>query len=119
MCYCEVNGSLHGAEKDGRASEPSVTDTVLVVFQPVPSECAKLGLDPRIILLKPPSSSQSYEIGLWGPWSTTILPDDSSGPKEGGSEPEGTGIGEGGEKGKEGVIRKTVVFASRYLIVEL
>jgi hypothetical protein len=47
------------------------------------------------------------------------LPDDCSGSIEGSSEPEGTDIGEGGEEGKERVIRKTVVFASRYLIAEL
>jgi len=56
MCVCEViKGDL------------GVGSKVMVVLQPVPSECAKLGLDPRIINLKPPPSA--FEIGLWGPWT--------------------------------------------------
>jgi hypothetical protein len=54
MCYCStIKGDLGSR--------------VMLVFQPVPSECAKLGLDPRIINLKP---TANYEIGLWGPWTT-------------------------------------------------
>jgi len=114
MVYCEViKGNLDqvGLGKEQRIDE---NGKVLVVFQPVPAECAKLGLDPRILSLKP---SGTYEIGLWGPWSTTATPEDQD---KSGRQDEGDGEGEvhgDGIKEKEEK-QNIVVFASRYLIAE-
>ena len=125
MSYCEVvKGSLD--QVVGKSGDADRMERVMVVFQPVPSECAKLGLDPRILSLRP---GGAYQIGLWGPWSTTSL-SDSAGEdtSEGGDMSNGEGKGEGmskrerGVKGdgeEEGEEERTVVFASRYLIAEL
>jgi hypothetical protein len=70
MSYCQVvKGNLDQAGL-GKSVGTNRVERVMVVFQPVPSECAKLGLDPRILSLRP---GGAYEIGLWGPWSTTSL----------------------------------------------
>lgn len=66
----------------------------LIVFQPVPSECAKVGLDPRIFTHKSPSPTAIYEIGIWGPWTTTTIELEEGETSE-------------------------VIFASRYLVAEL
>jgi hypothetical protein len=125
MSYCEVvKGSLD--QVVGKSVDADKMERVMVVFQPVPSECAKLGLDPRILTLRP---GGAYTIGLWSPWSTTNL-SDSAGEdtSEGGDmsngegKREGMSNGEGGAKGdgeEEGEEERTVVFASRYLIAEL
>jgi hypothetical protein len=126
MSYCEVvKGSLD--QVVGKSLEADRMERVMVVFQPVPSECAKLGLDPRILSLRP---GGAYTIGLWGPWSTTSLSDsagedtseggdmsdgEGKGKDMGNGDDEGRGDGEGGRE-EEGM---TVVFASRYLIAEL
>jgi hypothetical protein len=89
------------------AVAPMSTPLSLVIFQPVPSECAKLGLDPRIFSLKPPSQSVAYEIGVWGPWTTSTLDLDVA-------ELEREGEAEGGGGGVQ-----KVIFASRYLVTEL
>jgi len=120
MCYCKVTkGSLGDAvlgKGPAEMDKKMEMETVLVIFQPVPTECSKLGLDPRILSLKPNST---YEMGLWGPWSTTLS----------GTEAEGVGDSEGENIGEEHVAgknesgvkekEKTVIFASRYLIAEL
>jgi hypothetical protein len=125
MSYCEVvKGSLD--QVIGKSLEADSKERVMVVFQPVPSECAKLGLDPRILSLRP---GGAYTIGLWGPWSTTGLSDSagedaseggdmSNGVGKGGGISNGDGVGkkDGEKEGEEGI---TVVFASRYLIAEL
>jgi hypothetical protein len=127
MSYCEVvKGSLD--QVVGKRLDADSKERVMVVFQPVPSECAKLGLDPRILALRP---GGAYQIGLWGPWSSTNL-SDSEGESlgEGGDMSNGEGKGEGmsnGDRedkgGGEGDVADeegmTVVFASRYLIAEL
>jgi hypothetical protein len=125
MSYCEVvKGSLD--QVVGKSVDADM-ERVMVVFQPVPSECAKLGLDPRILALRP---GGAYTIGLWGPWSTTSLSDsEGEDTSEGGDMSNGVGEGKGlsngdtegkgdgqGNKGEE---ERTVVFASRYLIAEL
>jgi hypothetical protein len=126
MSYCEVvKGSLD--QVVGKSVDSDRMERVMVVFQPVPSECAKLGLDPRILSLRP---GGAYTIGLWGPWSTT-----SGGEKlsNGGEKGEGAGTGvregegvsngdtegKGDGEGNKGEEERTVVFASRYLIAEL
>jgi hypothetical protein len=125
MSYCEVvKGSLD--QVVGKRMDVDRMERVMVVFQPVPSECAKLGLDPRILSLRP---GGAYTIGLWSPWSTTNLSDSagedtseggdmSNGVGKGGGISNGDGVGkkDGEKKGEEGI---TVVFASRYLIAEL
>lgn len=126
MSYCQVEkGSLDQVIEKGMADR---MERVMVVFQPVPSECAKLGLDPRILTLRP---GGAYTIGLWGPWSTTNLSDsEGEGTSEGADTSNVEGRGEGTskvereEKGKRTGNREeeegiTVVFASRYLIAEL
>jgi hypothetical protein len=50
-----VNTVQGGAEK------------VLVVLQPVPSECPQLGIDPRIMIKK--FGDKQWEIGIWEPWT--------------------------------------------------
>ena len=126
MSYCEVvKGSLDQVIEKGMADR---MERVIVVFQPVPSECSKLGLDPRILTLRP---GGAYTIGLWGPWSTTSLSDSegentSEGANTSNVEGGGEGTskvereakekGEGSREEEEGI---TVVFASRYLIAEL
>lgn len=135
MSYCEIaKGSLD--QVVGKGVDTDRMERVVVVFQPVPSECAKLGLDPRILTLRP---GAAYEIGLWGPWSTTSLSDSEGedtreggdmsngevkgesmsnreGQGEGSSRSDRDGKGDGKKEGEEGI---TVVFASRYLIAEL
>jgi hypothetical protein len=125
MSYCEVvKGSLD--QVVGKRMDVDRMERVMVVFQPVPSECAKLGLDPRILSLRP---GGAYTIGLWSPWSTTNLSDSagedtseggdmSNGVGKGGGISNGDGVGkkDGEKEGEEGI---TVVFASRYLIAEL
>jgi hypothetical protein len=135
MSYCQVvKGNLDQAGL-GKSVGTSRMERVMVVFQPVPSECAKLGLDPRILSLRP---GGAYEIGLWGPWSTTKLSgsegestrreerggkDTSSGKGEGEVTSEGMrkggDVGDGEAKGNGEEEEITVVFASRYLIAEL
>lgn len=83
------------AEQDQEQDDTSPSP-ILVVFQPLPTECAKVGLDPRIFTHKTPSSASVYEIGIWGPWTTSIIELDE---------------GEGGVS--------EVIFASRYLVAEL
>ena len=144
MSCCEVvKGSLD--QVIGKSMDADRMERVMVVFQPVPSECSKLGLDPRILTLRP---GGAYTIGLWGPWSTTNLSDSegegtsegadtstndvesgqmSKGEREGGGPSNGEGKGKedgkGDREGKEGWKGEeegiTVVFASRYLIAEL
>jgi len=126
MSYCQVvKGSLDQAV--GKGSDTDKVERVMVVFQPVPSECAKLGLDPRILSLRP---GGTYQIGLWGPWSTTNLGDgdgqdtseerdQSNGQEKGlGASEVAKGNKDDGDKDQEeeGI---PVVFASRYLIAEL
>jgi hypothetical protein len=135
MSYCQVvKGSLD--QVVGKSVDTDRPERVMVVFQPVPSECAKLGLDPRILSLRP---GGAHTIGLWGPWSTTSLSDSegedaSDGEKlsngegkhagKGDREGEGMSIGDtegkgAGEVDVEEEEGRTVVFASRYLIAEL
>lgn len=119
MCYCEIKkGSLDQAVLGKKVIQKDADgmEKVLVVFQPVPAECAKLGLDPRVITLKP---TGKYEIGLWGPWSTSTSPGGNEGEDRGNeSEVEERGTTEG--EPIEGVRKmSTVVFASRYLIAEI
>lgn len=135
MSYCEAaKGSLD--QVVGMTVDADRMKRVMVIFQPVPSECAKLGLDPRILTLRP---GGAYTIGLWGPWSTTSLSDSEGedtleggdmskgevkgesmsnreGQGEGTSSSDRYGKGDGEKEGEEGI---TVVFASRYLIAEL
>ena len=42
-------------------------DTLLVVFQALPSDCPLVGIDPRVVAS---SAGKKYEVGLWSPWST-------------------------------------------------
>jgi len=127
MSYCQVEkGNLD--QVVGKGVDADRMEKVMVIFQPVPSECSKLGLDPRILSLRP---GGAYTIGLWGPWSTTSLSDsEGEGTSEGADTSNVEGGGEGTskvereEKGKgtgtgEGEEAITVVFASRYLIAEL
>ena len=123
MSYCQVvKGSLDQAV--GKSADTDKPEKVIVVFQPVPSECAKLGLDPRILSLRP---GGTYQICLWGPWSTTNLGDSEDEDTNGGhisnvqETAKGTrndgADGQGDvEEAEEGI---PVVFASRYLIAEL
>jgi hypothetical protein len=126
MSCCEVvKGNVD--QVIGKSLEADRMERVMVIFQPVPSECAKLGLDPRILTLRP---GGAYTIGLWGPWSTTSLSDgEGEGLSESGHMSDGEGKGEGmgngdnegkgDEEGNKGEEERTVVFASRYLIAEL
>jgi hypothetical protein len=114
MSYCEIiKGSLEQGVLGKGTIETNEEGKVLVVFQPVPYECAKIGLDPRILSLKPGSK---YEIGLWGPWSTSLSTSANEGQGEGEREGGAEGEGEGDKEESKGT---TVVFASRYLIAEL
>lgn len=63
--------------------------TLLMVLQVLPSDCPRVGVDPRVLL----SSNKRYELGIWQPWSENTVP---------------------GEEGGEDI----VLFASRYLIAE-
>lgn len=67
--------------------------SVMVVFQALPADCPKLGLDPRLL----PSSSADgkvFEVGVMPPWSESVMPSiDSAGDE-------------------------VVLFASRYLVAE-
>jgi hypothetical protein len=87
----QMGRAEQGQEQDGTSPSP-----ILVIFQPLPTECAKVGLDPRIFTHKPPSPASVYEIGIWGPWTTSTIEVD---------------------EGERGV--SEVIFASRYLVAEL
>jgi hypothetical protein len=52
------------SEADGERHEGELRD-VLVVLQPVPSECPRVGVDPRAIGRK----AGGNELGIWDPWS--------------------------------------------------
>lgn len=130
MCRCEVikgqvgqqelRSGKAGAVDDqlgnhATASETDHPDTdmnserrteVLVVLQPIPQDCARLRLDPRIINLKPPiSGTVAYEIGIWPAWSDTTLDDHLLNIADNQSE-------------RSGDLCHQVVFASRYLIAD-
>lgn len=92
---------------------------VLLVLQPLPPECPKLGLDARILALKPPTSELDYEIGIWPAWTDTTydtgIHDEPIGHR---ADPRsGQGMSMGGDV-QRGVVDQKVVFASRYLIAE-
>lgn len=129
MCRCEVlkghvgQQELVTDESKGKNALPSIstigtdqhapeTDTdpinaVLLVLQPLPQDCARLGLDPRILNLKPPSPGVlSYEIGIWPAWSDTSPDDHLVSFADNSSDPPLAGM------------YHQVVFASRYLIAD-
>lgn len=84
---------------------PDKEDEVLAILQPVPQDCARLGLDPRILVLKPPNHGQvSYEIGIWPAWTDTSLDDYLVQPTD--------------DLPERPVKHHRVVFASRYLIAD-
>lgn len=98
-------------------------DDVVLVLQPIPPECPKLGLDARMITLKPPSSTMAYEIGIWPTWSDTsydsitnnhdteaYMDDEKSETARGKTKEKG--------EGEDSRVRQKVVFANRYLIAE-
>lgn len=43
----------------------------LVVFQTLPQDCPRVGVDPRVV----GNSEKLYEVGIWGPYSEVELPD--------------------------------------------
>lgn len=45
--------------------------SVLVVFQALPADCPKLGLDPRLLASLP---DKTFEVGVLAPWSESSMP---------------------------------------------
>ncbi|KAL1410155.1 hypothetical protein Q8F55_004158 [Vanrija albida] len=45
-------------------------DDVLVVLSPLPADCPRVGVDPRVAA----SASRPLEIGVWDPWSERAVP---------------------------------------------
>lgn len=68
-----------------------VPETVLVVFQALPNDCPRVGVDPRVVVQ---SRAKAYDVGVWSPRTDSVIPRED-------------------EDGEE-----IVVFASRYLIAE-
>ncbi len=56
---------------DGEGHEEK-GDEVLTVFQPVPNECPRLGVDPRVAKGKL-DEGKRWEVGVWGPWAEIEL----------------------------------------------
>lgn len=73
------------------ATEPAPS-SVVVVFQALPNDCPKLGLDPRLLAASP---DKVFDVGVLAPWSETSMPSVE--------EEEGDAV---------------VLFASRYLVAE-
>ena len=98
-------------------------EEVVLVLQPLPPECPKLGLDARMITLRPPSSTIAYEIGIWPTWSDTTYDStsnvhDTEAYMDDERMDKGKGKGKEKEEGKSQEVRQKVVFANRYLIAE-
>ena len=74
MFWC-TTPRIAAAEQDESMDEEKrkkENKEVLVVFQPVPNECPRLGVDPRMLKSKL-SEGKRWEVGVWGPWSEVQL----------------------------------------------
>lgn len=97
---------------------------ILVVFQPLPPECVKLGVDPRTLAARWGDEPGSWEAGVWGPYSEVEIELDSFDEGIPEAEDEMAGPMMSGEAVQDedeasrsvptGRVR--VLFASRYLI---
>ena len=91
---------------------------ILVAFQPVPHECPRLGVDPRLAerkLSEVHTGPRVWEVGIWGPSSGVQLFYTHQEMQSLTEVNEGMNVEGEGEK-KDQIT--TVVFASRYLIAE-
>lgn len=119
----ETDGGSRRHEGEGRE--------VLVVLQPVPSECPRVGVDPRAIGRR----AGGNEVGIWEPWSVVESP-------SGTPEALHRGVDDQGERGRDAgadaatyqreadepmlglddevqvTKTDTVLFATRYLVAE-
>lgn len=118
----DIERSQRSENAPKSANTAPTLDDVILVLQPLPPECPKLGLDPRMITLKPPTQTLGYEIGIWPTWSDAKFDaltsmDDRVGVAPCGDK--GNAEEKEKEEGKVGEGKKErVVFASRYLIAE-
>ena len=106
---------------EGRG-EDGGREAVLVVFQPVPNECPRLGVDPRVAKGRL-GKGRRWEAGVWGPWSEADLPmsplrlhgrEGDDGEEEWGGIPMGL---EGRGREEQGG-RTKVLMATRYLVAQ-
>ncbi|WWC59897.1 uncharacterized protein I303_102459 [Kwoniella dejecticola CBS 10117] len=88
--------------------------TVPVVFQPLPSECPKLGIDPKLLAMKMRDDARKeWRLGVWA-WTEVEIP---MGPEERwGDGTMVTGTGTEGIIGDAKSMKALIV--TRYLIVE-
>lgn len=120
MCRCEVvKGRIDQTDLASRSTtdanpiseDGQSTRIITLVLHALPPECTRLGLDPRIMALKPPTSSPAatsaaYEIGIWPPWTDTDFDSTITETDENHK-----------DKEKDATCDK-VVFASRYLLAD-
>lgn len=97
----------------------TVLKEILVAFQPVPSDCPRLGIDPRVVRSRI-GEGRRWKVGVWGPWSKVEFPIsrqelEGSGRRKGSEDEEG----ENEEMEKdESEARTKVLMATRYLVAQ-
>ncbi|KAK8861267.1 hypothetical protein IAR55_002086 [Kwoniella newhampshirensis] len=82
---------------------------VLVIFQPVPSECPRMGLDPRLLAVRGNDRmGRKWQVGLWS-WSEVEIPSIMTEAKHDGQEE---------AQRDESIKCSRALLATRYLIAE-
>ncbi|WVQ62882.1 uncharacterized protein L199_001031 [Kwoniella botswanensis] len=91
------------------------TRHIPVIFQPLPHECPKLGVDPRLLAMKmKDEAGKQWQAGVWA-WAEVDLPLGVEKFRKGGDDQEGND-----KEGEEDETMKplSALIVSRYLIVE-
>ena len=90
---------------------------LVVILQNLPHVCPRLGVDARVMVGRmkdsPADSQQSWKIGIWSPWTESLV---QLGEESGGQGVMDIDPGGAGEEAKSTSLQ--VIFASRYLIVD-
>jgi hypothetical protein len=95
---------------------------ILLVLQPVPHECARLGVDPKVVVGKmQEGTNKTWEIGIWSPYQEMDLRLDSRASEEAGgtASPTRTEDVANDDKANSSASTTPILFASRYLIAEI
>jgi hypothetical protein len=110
------------AEEDHVETPGAEGGTAMLVLQPVPHECAHLGVDPKVVVGKMQEGAEKrWEIGVWAPYEEMDL---RPGPRrnDGAEDAESSqrDHGETAHLEKTSTTQTTrILFASRYLIAEI
>lgn len=124
MLRCEVIKRKRHVEDDLLDGDDAITDElgkagdrVLLVLQPVPRECARLGIDPKVVVGKMQERAEKeWEIGVWAPCSEMDMVLTSASKWDERQEDKA-----GGEEEEQALDEPMthVIIASRYLIGEV